>query len=91
MAAGRNKIQVSGIWWLWIVTTIPLTIIVVLIWWRYKVSKEKVQVMPLLKTDGDNIPFRQRIFSTGGRSISGRHNSSTTLKGRSDVKDYPKV
>ncbi|KAF2835313.1 hypothetical protein M501DRAFT_962762 [Patellaria atrata CBS 101060] len=39
--AGTNNVRVSGIWWLWIVLTVPLTLIVMACWWYYKYTKER--------------------------------------------------
>lgn len=31
--AGGHSIHISGIWWLWVATTIPLTVLVIGFWW----------------------------------------------------------
>ena len=41
MVAGTHDIQVSGIWWLWVVITLPLTLLVVCCWRYYSYRKEK--------------------------------------------------
>lgn len=32
--------ETTGLWWLWIATTLPITMITVLSWWFYKKHKE---------------------------------------------------
>ncbi|KAF1916960.1 hypothetical protein BDU57DRAFT_251317 [Ampelomyces quisqualis] len=39
--AGARGFQVTGLWWLWLVITLPITLITVLSWWFYRKRKEK--------------------------------------------------
>ncbi|KAL4916935.1 hypothetical protein BDW62DRAFT_211604 [Aspergillus aurantiobrunneus] len=75
-----TRINVSGLWWLWIVLTIPLTLIVMACWWWYKKRKEKVRLSPK-QTDNSNIgpqvpvppkntPFRPVNFRKWSRNDS---------------------
>ncbi|KAL4875720.1 hypothetical protein BJY04DRAFT_211057 [Aspergillus karnatakaensis] len=80
MAAENSmRIYVSGLWWLWIVMTIPLTLLVVACWWWYKRLKGKVRLAPHAPTpkdDGDIAPppksptFRLANFRTWTRNDS---------------------
>jgi len=36
-----TSFEVTGLWWLWVVTTLPITAITVACWWWYKERKEK--------------------------------------------------
>jgi hypothetical protein len=38
---GMKSFQVTGLWWLWICTTFPITFITILSWWFYRKHKEK--------------------------------------------------
>ncbi|KAL9082249.1 MAG: hypothetical protein Q9165_008924 [Trypethelium subeluteriae] len=38
--AHSRSISVSGIWWLWLAITLPLTVIVMVCWWIYKRRKD---------------------------------------------------
>jgi hypothetical protein len=37
----RSPITVTGLWWVWLVITIPITAITIFCWWKYRTSKEK--------------------------------------------------
>ncbi|KAF1999661.1 hypothetical protein P154DRAFT_535403 [Amniculicola lignicola CBS 123094] len=39
--AGTRSFKVTGLWWLYIATTLPVTMITVFCWWWYKRQKEK--------------------------------------------------
>ncbi|KAF2462653.1 uncharacterized protein BDR25DRAFT_274255 [Lindgomyces ingoldianus] len=45
-----SSFKVTGLWWLWVATTFPITIITVLCWWWYKGKKEK-RVLPIAKNN----------------------------------------
>ncbi|KAI9804580.1 MAG: hypothetical protein M1833_006653 [Piccolia ochrophora] len=64
--AGGQNVRVSSLWWLWVVITIPLTIVVVICWWWY--GKRKTALERIAKYSGTaeaaSIP-EQRTFSTG--------------------------
>jgi hypothetical protein len=36
-----SSFEVTGLWWLWIATTIPTTFITIMSWWFYRRHKEK--------------------------------------------------
>ncbi|KAF2256916.1 hypothetical protein BU26DRAFT_527151 [Trematosphaeria pertusa] len=38
---GVSSFLVTGLWWLWLATTLPITIVTILCWWWYKKTKEK--------------------------------------------------
>ena len=38
---GMTSFRVTGLWWLWVVTTVPITIFTVLCWSYYKKQKER--------------------------------------------------
>ncbi|KAF2268765.1 hypothetical protein CC78DRAFT_488149 [Lojkania enalia] len=46
---GMNSFQVTGLWWLWIATTVPITAISILSWWWYKTWKEKSTLISRLR------------------------------------------
>jgi hypothetical protein len=47
------RIHVSGLWWLWIVLTVPLTLIVIVCWWIYKKRKGKARIGPNVNANDD--------------------------------------
>lgn len=51
VGANDKKIHVSTIWWIWVVISIPLTIIVAICWRWYKAVKEKTSVVAIPKKD----------------------------------------
>ncbi|KAL4962610.1 uncharacterized protein BDV14DRAFT_99243 [Aspergillus stella-maris] len=67
-----TRIHVTGLWWLWIVLTVPLTLIVILIWWLYKQRKGKVRVAaaPTAKDDTTETPPKATSFPLGFRARS---------------------
>ncbi|KAL4949841.1 hypothetical protein BDW69DRAFT_197752 [Aspergillus filifer] len=67
-----TRIHVTGLWWLWIVLTVPLTLIVILIWWMYKQRKGKVRVAAAPKAEDDTIetPPKATSFPLGFRARS---------------------
>jgi chromate transport protein ChrA len=44
---GVGKVKVSGMWWLWTAITVPLTLVVVILWWIYKRNEEASPVQAL--------------------------------------------
>ncbi|KAL4925927.1 uncharacterized protein BDV17DRAFT_166433 [Aspergillus undulatus] len=59
-----TRITVTGLWWLWIVLTVPLTLIVILIWWLYKNRKGKVRLSPQApKAENDEGVIQRRKSS----------------------------
>ena len=75
--AGTRNVQVSGIWWLWTVITVPLTLLVIICWWWYKISKAKagrVTINNSAARNEESLSTRRRKFSLGGLSLSTRQN-----------------
>jgi hypothetical protein len=75
--ASSNSIAVSGIWWLWVVITLPLTGAVLASWYVYKFSKSKEErnkkKTTIPKGQGDAKPnggTESRRRSSLGRSLS---------------------
>ncbi|KAL2802418.1 hypothetical protein BJX63DRAFT_440938 [Aspergillus granulosus] len=48
------RIHVSGLWWLWIVLTIPLTLLVIACWWVYRKRKGKERIGPKVNADDEH-------------------------------------
>lgn len=78
--ASTRKISVSGLWWVWIVITIPLTALVLLTWYIYKRTKEKAEDKRNSDSADDGIeedaspsalrrPSRGRTFSLATLSL----------------------
>ncbi|PKX89344.1 uncharacterized protein P174DRAFT_516014 [Aspergillus novofumigatus IBT 16806] len=55
-ASSENSthITVTGLWWLWLVLTLPLTLLVIASWWWYKKRKESKGLAPNFRTEDDN-------------------------------------
>ncbi|KAL4870018.1 hypothetical protein BDV12DRAFT_184791 [Aspergillus spectabilis] len=61
-AENSTLIYVSGLWWLWIATTAPFTLVVVACWWWYRNQKGKVPLKPRMKADdGDIAPLPKTV------------------------------
>ncbi|KAL3473601.1 hypothetical protein BJX99DRAFT_261135 [Aspergillus californicus] len=73
-AENSLSIHVSGLWWLWVVLTVPLTIIVIVCWWWYKKVKAKVRLAPQVDDDG-NPPLRTASFHLGNLRTRSRNDS----------------
>ncbi|KAL2834491.1 hypothetical protein BDW59DRAFT_156421 [Aspergillus cavernicola] len=64
-----TRIRVSGLWWLWIVLTIPLPLVVIVCWWWYKKIKGKVRLAPQIRTTDDE---EDAALPTPSKTMSSR-------------------
>ncbi|KAF3052240.1 hypothetical protein E8E11_011041 [Didymella keratinophila] len=39
---GMTSFEVTGLWWLWVVTTVPVTLLTIVCWYWWKQRKEKL-------------------------------------------------
>ena len=42
-----KSFEVTGLWWLWVVTTLPITAIAIVCWYWWKQRKEKANEKPV--------------------------------------------
>lgn len=86
---GDNRVEVDGIWWFWLVVTLPLTLITMGCWWWYKRRQDR---KPSLGSDCDekkgptSRPSATRFSSFRSFTFSSRHNTdqSGSLGGKVD-------
>jgi len=63
--ADSHNVHVSGIWWLWIVATVPLTLVVMICWWYYKRLKARAGRISMDGNKNESLSSKKRTFFGG--------------------------